>query len=196
MHRLTLSVLTAACLLTSSAAYAQATVNGHPADFDQYPSFLEVTTHLQGGAEVVLRCGYSQNGTTILPDAGFMETSVINPAANSYARYQRIDNKIIITGPAPGVPGRFLLQVTEPNGATAAKSCQIDLNSDTIQNCVKVQAFIPPADATNQDQGAAQQCGSLFAKATPQMNPNDFNAQKTEMFKNTLRQKVAILEAP
>ncbi len=168
MPRLTLSLLIAALTLSAPAAFAQATINGHPADFDQYPSFLEVTTHLPNNVETVLRCGYGQNGNTIVPDASFMELSVIN--ANSYARYQRIDNKIIMTAPAPGMPGRFLLQVTEPNGLIAAKNCQLNLSTDTIQNCTTAQAFLPAAEATKQDQGAAQQCGDLFAQATPKMD--------------------------
>jgi hypothetical protein len=194
MRRLTLSAFAAVLILASSSAHAQATVNGNPADFDQYPSFLEVTTHLPNNVETVLRCGYGQTGSTIVPDAGYMETSVVT--TTNFTRYQRIDNKIIITAPAPGVAGRFLLQVTEPNGLIAAKNCQLDLNSDTIMNCTMVQPFVPAAEATNQDQTAAQQCGSLFAKATPQMATTTFSAQKTDQFKNALRQKVAIIEAP
>jgi hypothetical protein len=196
MSRLSLSALIAAFVLTSSAAYAQATINGHPSDFDQYPSFLQVSVHMQNGIETVLRCGYSLNGGAIVADPSYMESSVINVGANSYARYQRIDNKVVITAPAPGIAGRYILQATEPNGTTFAKSCQLDLNSDTIQGCIAAQAFIPATEASKQDQGAAQQCGALFAKATPQMNAADFNLQKTEQFKAALRQKVAIIEAP
>jgi hypothetical protein len=198
MNRLTFSVLAATLALSSSAAYAQATINGHPADFDQYPSFLEASTHLPNNAETVLRCGYSQSGTSILPDASYMEFSLLNPSmAAGYMRYQRIDNKIILTVPAPGgMQGRYLLQITEPNGMTAAKNCQMDLNTDTISNCSAAQAFAPAAEATKQDQGAAQQCGSLFSQATPKMDTTIYNAQKTDLFKAALRQKVALLEAP
>lgn len=182
-------------LILSSAAYAQATVNGHPADFDQYPSFLQVSTHMPNNGEAILRCGYSQTGATILPDAGYMESSVINPLNNGYARYQRIDNKIVITAPAP-VPGHFLVQITEPNGIVAAKNCMMDLNTDMLSSCTNAQAFISAADANKQDQGAAQQCGDLFNKAMPQMDKVSFNQQKTDQFKASLRQKVAILEAP
>lgn len=195
MRTLTLSILLASLVL-SSTAFAQATLNGHPADFDQYPSFLEVTSHLPNNAMGVLRCGYSQTGTTITPDPSYMESTVLNPASNGYARYQRIDNKILITASAPNMAGHFLIQVLEPNSTMAAKNCQMDLNTDSVQGCVNVKPFISAVDATNQDQGAAQQCGSLFTQALPQMDTTSYNLQKTEQFKNAVRQKVAVIEAP
>jgi hypothetical protein len=48
----------------------------------------------------------------------------------------------------------------------------------------------------SQDINLTNQCSTLFNSALPQLNPNGFDFQKTEMFKAGLRQKVAIIEAP
>ncbi len=178
------------------AANAQATVNGHPADFDQYPSFIQVTTHLPDSSEAVLRCGYIQNGTSFVADPGYMESSIFNQTTGSFTRYQRIDNKILLISPAPNSPGRYLLQVTETTGLMATKNCQFDPSSETISNCMAAQPFMTAPNAQAQDQNAAQQCGSVFAKATSKLDTTTYNLQKTDLFKAGLRQKVALIEAP
>jgi hypothetical protein len=188
-------ILAAAFMSLSTLAYAQGTVNGNPANFDQYPSFIEMTT-ASNGSEILLRCGYSSNGVNIMPDPAFMESAVQNSANSSYARFQRIDNKILITAPAPGSPGRFVVQVTEPNGNVIAKSCMFNGASDTLQNCLAAQPFVPAVETARQDQGVAQQCGDFLAKATPQLDAHVYDLRKTEIFKNALRQKIAIVEAP
>lgn len=188
-------LLASSFIVVSSLAHAQGTVNGNAANFDQYPSFIELTT-ASNGSEILLRCGYSSNGVNITPDPGFMESAVQNNSNSSYARYQRIDNKILITAPAPGSPGRFVVQVTEPNGNVIAKSCVFNIASDTLQNCLAAQPFVPANEAAKQDQGVAQQCGDFFAKANPQLDVHGYDLQKTEIFKNALRQKIAIVEAP
>ena len=164
------------------------------AKFDQYPSFIEMSASGQNGGEALLRCGYGQNGTAIVADPGYMETSALNPAG-SYTRYQRIDNKILLTIPA-GNSGRFIVEVVEPTGMTIAKNCQINTSNDTLLSCVAAQPFMTAQDAANQDQAAAGQCGDFFNKSLPQLNGFTYNQQKTNVFKNALRQKVAVLEEP
>jgi len=163
--------------------------------FDQYPSFIEMNSTQPDGTQVVLRCGYSMNGVTIIADPAYMEMSFLNPTNGSYLRYQRIDNKIIITSPAPGVVGRFVIQVSEPNGAVIAKNCTVNSANDTVANCTLAQPFLPPTQATTQDQNAASQCGTLLEKSIPQLDRLTYSAPKTEIFKNSMRQKVNILES-
>lgn len=179
-------------LVMPIGAHAQ-TANGQK--FDQYPSFIETSMQTPDGTQVVLRCGYTQNGGTITADAGFMETSTMNTSRNLYLRYQRIDNKIIMTTPSMKSPGRFTLALAEPNGIVLAKTCQFNGANDTINACVPDQPVMTSAQMTQQDQATAQKCGEFLKNATPQLDGTTFNAQKTEVFKNLLRQKVTMLEA-
>lgn len=165
-------------------------------NFDQYPSYLEMTSALQDGTQVVLRCGYTQSGTTSMADPGYMEMTVLNQGNGTYMRYQRIDNKLIMTVPVPGGVGRFLLEVVEPTGMVIAKSCQNNSANDTISGCTPGQPFMPAPQAMAQDQNASNQCGALLNKVTPQLDHFTYSAPKTQIFKNALRQKVGVLEAP
>ncbi len=193
-----------ALLAFSSAAHAQAyapapvtpTAPAAPTtqNFDQYPSYIQMSSQMPDGSEVVLRCGYTQNGITILADPAYMEMSVLSNG--NYLRYQRIDNKLVVSVPAQEGVTRLLMEVVEPTGITIAKNCQSNNANDTIQGCVGAQPFMPAAQVQQQDQNAASQCGALLARATPQLNRTTYSAPKTDIFKNALRQKVGMLEAP
>ncbi|HEU0117265.1 MAG TPA: hypothetical protein VFR09_01420 [Alphaproteobacteria bacterium] len=192
-----LAALIFAAFLLPTAAIAQgfAPQNSTPqAKFDQYPSFIEINSTVADGTQVSLRCGYAQVGNNITADAGYMEMTFLNESSGSYLRYQRIDNKLILTAPQQGMKGQFLLEVVEPNGSATAKSCQFNPVGDSVSNCIANKPFMTSQQATQQDQSAAQQCGDFLNKATPQLDRVTYNAQKTEVFKNSLRQKVRILE--
>jgi len=188
-----------AATLFSTSALAQANAPGAQnqaqPNFDQFPSFIQMNASIQDGTQVVLRCGYSQNGMVISADPGYMEMSMLNEGTGSYLRYQRIDNKFIITVPAQNAPGRFMIEVVDPNGTTSAKNCVVDGVNDTIQGCTPIQPFMPAQQVSSQDTNAANQCGTFFSKATQQLDRYTYNSLKTDSFKNGLRQKVAVLEA-
>ncbi|MFY9288716.1 MAG: hypothetical protein WAO98_09485 [Alphaproteobacteria bacterium] len=183
----------ALCVALPAVAHAQASVNGQK--FDQYPSFIETSMQTQDGTQVVLRCGYVQNGSNIVADPGFMETSTMNTNRNLYLRYQRIDNRILVTTPSSKIPGRFTVAVAEPNGIVLAKTCMFNGSNDTISACVAEQPIMTSAQMTSQDQLTASKCGEFLANAAPQLDRTTFNAQKTEAWKNALRQKVGMIES-
>jgi len=188
-------VITLIAALPAMAQTYGGAPNAPTPNFDQYPSFIETSSTLQDGTQVVLRCGYAATSAGIVPDASFVETSVLNERSGSYIRTQRIDHTIMLTTTG-GAQGRYLIEATEPTGLLVAKGCQIDTATDSVQGCMPVQPTISAQQMITQDQNAGNQCSAFLTKATPQLDPATYNAQKTELFKNNLRQKARILETP
>ena len=183
-----------ALLSVSGAAHAQMMQPQQQAQpsFDQYPSFIEMSTSAQG-IQSVLRCGYTAVAGQISADPGYYELTTLNQGSGMYLRIQHIDGKTIATT-VGGNQGRFVLQVGGPNGATIAKECLNDPATDSLQGCVPAQPFMAPQDLYGQDQNVAGQCSNFLSKATAQLDPNTYNLQKTQLFKANLRQKAALLE--
>jgi hypothetical protein len=176
-------------------ASAQATAT--PQSFDQYPSFIELTSATNDGGKVVLRCGYSSpNGQVVSLDPSFHELSILNESHKSYSRIQHIDNFLIATSSDPtGGPG-LLLELIKPDSSVTAKNCQTDLNTDTIGNCHSIQPFTFANQLQAGDQKIEQQCADMMRESGAKINASLASVPKTESFKATLRQKIAILAAP
>jgi hypothetical protein len=168
-----------------------------PQSFDQYPSFIELTSATNDGARVVLRCGYSSpNSQSILLDPTFRELSILNEAHKSYSRIQRIDDYMIATSSDPtGGPG-LLLELIKPDGSVVAKNCQTDVSTDAIGNCHTIQPFTFANQVKMGDDKIAQQCTDMMRESGTKVNPSLASVPKTEAFKATLRQKVSILASP
>jgi hypothetical protein len=196
MLRYALPPLTGLVLLAASHHIVLAQQAG-PQSFDQYPSFIELTSTTPDGAKAVLRCGYSSaNGATIHLEPAFRELSVINEAHKYYSRIQRVDDVLIATSTDPTGGNGLLLELIKPDGSVVAKSCQTDLNTDSIGNCKSVQNFTFADQVKAGDAKIATQCDDLVRTNGNQLNPSLASPQKTEVFMAALRQKVATLAAP
>ena len=168
-----------------------------PQSFDQYPSFIELTSSTPDGAKVVLRCGYSSPaGKVVVLDPSYHELSVINEGHKTYSRIQHIDNYLVATSSDPtGGPG-LLVELVKPDGSTVAKNCQTDLNNDTIGNCHTIQPFTFANQIKEGDEKIIQQCTNMMTESGSKINPTLASVPKTESFKATLRQKITTLTAP
>lgn len=178
----------------SPAAFAQ---NGAQS-FDQYPSFIELTTTLPTGTQVVLRCGYMvPPGRPATLDPGFQEISILNEKQGIYSRFQRIDDDIVATfrSPTAGDSG-LVMELVKVDGSVKAKSCQTNIGNDTIENCKPAQPINAVDQIRTEEQKMAAQCSALLNQGASQINPATASPQKTELFKTGLRQKVKILDAP
>jgi hypothetical protein len=188
-----LPLLTILSILPVMPATAQP---GAPS-FDQYPSFLQLTSSMQDGTQVVLRCGYSSpNGQSVVLDPGFQEVSFLNQARGGYSRFQHIDNAVIATFTPPAGMQGVLLELVKADGSVMAKNCQMDVNNDTIANCQPAQPLAPAAQIKDQDQKTGAQCVTMLQQGGSQVNPSLASVPKTEAFKSGLRQKVNTLAAP
>lgn len=167
-----------------------------PKSFDQYPSFIELTSIAPDETRVVLRCGYAAPGGKTEPDSGFEEISMLNDPRKTYARFQHIDNYIIATYAGPAQTQSLLLELLRPDGSVTAKLCQTDLNTDAIGNCRPAMPSIPVAQIHAEARKVAEQCRALFAQNGAQVNPARASPEKTESFKARLREKIRVLETP
>jgi len=181
-------------VMLSGNVWAQA---GAGQSFDQYPSFIELTSTRDDGTQSVLRCGYSSpNGHGVSADPGYREISVMNPSHKSYSRIQHIDNDFIATSIDPNGSSDLLLELVKADGTVAAKKCQTNTENDTISNCQTIQPFTFVDQVKAGDQKIGSQCADLVRRSASRMNPALADPQKTEMFKAGLRQKVGILASP
>ncbi len=167
-----------------------------PQSFDQYPSFVEASVTGPDGTQSVLRCGYMVTPQGLFLDPGYREISIFNPGRGSYSRVQRIDDLIIATANDPRGTPDFLLELVKPDGSVTAKACTTDPNSDTISNCAHLVPFTFANQLGAADTETGQRCDQLMREGSRQIDPSLADPQKTQTFKNALRQKAAILAAP
>src|ERR1700733_3278844 len=176
-------------LVIPGIAHAQGTAT--PQSFDQYPSFIELTSATNDGAKVVLRCGYSSpNGQVVSLDPSFHELSILNEGHKSYSRIQHIDNFLIATSSDPTGGSGLLLELIKPDSSIVAKNCQTDLNTDAIGNCHSIQPFTFANQIQAGDQKIEQQCSDMIRESGGKINASLASVPKTESFKATLRQKI------
>jgi hypothetical protein len=166
---------------------------------DQYPSILSYNADSTDGTEATLYCGYAwvdETGPRL--DTDLRELSYLNESKETYLRVQRIDQSLIVTTVADKKDSngrkRFLLEAVNPDSSVTAKECQINLQNDTISDCVKSQPFMGGQQMKDKDAFIAQQCANLFAELRPQLSPKTPDAKKTEAFKNALRRKLETLK--
>ena len=164
--------------------------------FDQYPSFLELSSSNNAETQSVLRCGYATNGSGVKLDPAYQRNFGDEPKS-PYSRIQRIDNMLIATSIDPTSNDSFLpVELVQPNGKTSAKNCQNDSTTDTIHDCHTIPPFTFVDQIKSGDQQITSQCRSLLKQGVAQINPALADVQKTEQFKDTLRQKVNALAVP
>jgi hypothetical protein len=191
-----LSLLSLLVFLTAAAQPAFAQAQMTPQKFDQYPSFLELTSGGSDGTQTILRCGYMVGNSGVVLDPDYQEVTVMNPGKGMYSRFQHIDTSIVATSLASANSQELMLELVRPDGSVLAKHCESDANTDTINNCTTVQAFAPAAQITGAAQQMYAQCETLLREGEAQINAATADPGKTEVFKERMRDKLRVLEGP
>lgn len=171
-------------------------------DLKQFPSVIEISGTAVGGAantQFILRCGYVPNGTSLTSDATLNDLSLLNVSTQSFTRYQNIDGKPVISTldsstAAPMGARQVLSQVTEPDGSTIAKSCAVNVETDTPLNCTRSNPFLTAGQAQQATQAVEAQCQAFLQQALPQIQGGIYDAQKTQDWKTKLQQTMVMLE--
>ena len=188
------SFLASAALLVLFAVPALAQANAP--SFDQYPSFIELSTSTNDETQSVLRCGYAVSGGNIVMDTGFREISVMNQNHHSYSRIQHVDNMLIATSIDPSSGQALLVELIRPDGSVSAKNCRNDAATDTIHDCRSISPFTFVDQVKAGDQQVAARCAELMKQGGARINPGLADPQRTQDFKGNLRQKINILASP
>jgi hypothetical protein len=199
--RLGINILALVAVFCTNGALAQGIGTGGPPlqakTLDQYPSFIEITGTANGvspGSGFDLRCGLDYiNGQIVFN--GYTDITFVNVATNAYARHQFIDGKVVVSVFAPASNNqRMLIEVIEPDHSVRAKNCQVDLQSDLLQNCQAAPGFMSYEQASAWPSVTVQTCQLALAKNGPAMNKTLPNQQEIMMFYQQLAHRLAVLE--
>ena len=163
--------------------------------FDQFPSFGQLTTTDKDGTQTVMRCGYSvSNNKAIIIDPEFHEITSLNPIQHSFTRLEHVKDVIIATYMPPTGAG-LLVELVKPDGSVATKSCQTNLNNETIANCGDAQPMASAADIRDADQKIIPQCSDLLQQSKADIKPDLANPALAAAFKAGYQPKIEMLDA-